>query len=267
MMLRKGWRIFFVSVLVLFGVRPLCFADTIFHDDFDGSTLDPAWTVSFGGETTSWNYYLSDSWLYVDNVNDTHWDDGSADDTHTWGTVTLTRSLSQPVTGRFKMDARIHWNYFYLNNKPPMQYQHILLCDASGNIVAGVGDHDQWCDKLGTKWATIGENTTNYDPNVLGQNGYAYLRITRQSNNNVSIYFSSNPSFSPDKIILTGTASDTITQVIIQYGFFGWDGSGGPSRFQDEDIDYITIVPEPTSLMLLGLGLTGLLGIKNRKRR
>lgn len=106
-----------------------------FLDTFPGSSLDPAWTLSFGGGApeTTWTPVVAAGELQLGGFGDLTQGDGN------WGRAYLTRAVT-PTAGDFYLSMVFNWNY---GSEQAIQNLYVELLDADGDVVAHMGIHDQ----------------------------------------------------------------------------------------------------------------------------
>jgi hypothetical protein len=231
---------YFIIVAVIFfmsiGALPAC-ADLI-YDDFDDGILDPAWEVSFDN-VSSWTSAETGSELVVTDIIPEAYNQ--------WATVTLTQGCD-PLSD-FWVDFNFSWDSEGSNRA--MQKIILSLFDSNGEKFASVGYIDAWVGSRGEQYASIGSSPFVSGYNTLPFAGSVTADIAQQDGN-INILWD-------DISLLSGTSSASLSSVSLAFSYYPYSGG---SIFGTESVDLIAdpppVVPEPETMLLIGLGLLGI---------
>jgi len=197
-------------------------------DHFDNGQLDPAWDVSLQN-ASGWSYAESGTNITVSDINVIS---GPAN-----GLVFLKQGFLAP--DNFVIKSGFSWN-----SKSAATMETLRIQAYSGNkVVAEGGYSDGWMGS-GGPFAFIEFPLYMYGnaPDMLPLSGNAEITLKR-TNGSVSILWN-------DQVVLTGYSDWAVDKVAIAFERDPYPGA----NFGLLSVDYINAVPEPATLLLLGLG-------------
>jgi hypothetical protein len=204
------------------------------YDHFNDGVLDSAWQVSYEN-ATGWTYQESGTNIKVTNVA------GSGSD---WHHAYIKQNFA--AAGDFSLNCAISWDS--IHGYSDIQTLGIHLY-SSGRSAINAGYHDAWVGEGGEKGTTIEGSVYGTGMNTLPFAGNALIEIERE-NGFVTVSWDGG-------VLLTGTSSSIIDQVGIEFCRNGYD-------FSSLSVDYVSAVPEPGTILLLGLGSMILAGRRRK---
>ncbi|MGA1979084.1 MAG: PEP-CTERM sorting domain-containing protein [Sedimentisphaerales bacterium] len=231
----KNW-FSLMAAVVLFAT---CQASAMVFDHFDNGQLDPAWEVVFQN-ATGWAYMESGTKLSV-------YDIGTLSSAVDISAVLLRQDFLAP--GDFEIKSGLSWD----SESTYSTMQALGIWAYSGDkIVAAGGYTDGWINFNGGKFAKIEYPLYAYDSGkgTLPSSGTTEITLERTSGF-VSVLWN-------DQVMLTGYSNSVVDKLELEFYKFNDPGA----NFGVLSVDYVTAVPEPATLFLLGLGAVIL-----RKRR
>lgn len=223
----RNWFSLIVTV-VLFVSCPLSAA---VYDHFNNGQLDPAWEVVFQN-ANGWSYMESGTTLSV-------YDIAPLNSSENYSDVFLRQDFSAP--GDFEIKSGLLWD----SESTYTTLQNLSVRAYSGDkIVAEGGYTDGWIAWNGGKFAKIEDPLYTYDSpeDTLPFSGSAEITLER-TNGFVSVLWN-------DQVMLTGYSDSVVDKLEIQFEKDNYPGG----NFGVLSVDYVTAVPEPATLLLLGLG-------------
>jgi hypothetical protein len=255
-------KILYLLVLIIgLACSELHATTTVIDDHFDNGILDTAWSVSLQN-ATGWTYNESGTNLNVSSIVPTVVDTGAGGP---WATVTLSQAFT-PLTD-FNVDFDFSWASS--ESLRPMQSVGIYLYDSIGNQISVVAYQDSWVGNRGSKYANAAGNPFFPGPNTLPVDGTASVDISRLGNNLNVLWDGTS--------LVSGTSSSLLSRVDLVFRYYAYNGPAGVSFFDSESIDMVKIqgepsqeasrVPEPATMLLLGLGLMGLAGVRRKFKK
>ncbi len=227
--MRTGNLTVVILAVVLFISYPLSAA---ISDHFDDGVLGSEWNISLVN-ATSWNYTESGSILTVSGVPRTN--DGLDSE------VVLTQNFSAP--GDFEVKSRMLWDNKGFDSA--RNWMDVRLF--SGNTMVAWGGYcDYWIADSGQKVARFNySDYTYYDSGIgtLPYAGSAEFSIIR-TNGNIDILWN-------NQVILSGYSNLAIDKIGLCFHNLPYYSG---STFGTLSMDYITAIPEPTTMILLAIG-------------
>jgi len=213
-----------------------CQASAGVFDHFNNGLLDPAWDVTFQN-ATGWSYTESGTNITVHDIAVPN--NGQAE-------VALNQNFL--AAGDFQVKCGLSWD----SESLPSTLGGVGVRVYSGDQIAAQGGYtDYWTGSNGMKFARIEEPLYMYDgTSGLSYSGVAEITLKRTSGF-VSVLWN-------DQVMLTGFSNSVVDKLSLIFGKDNYPGG----NFGTLSIDYVTAVPEPATLLLLGLGAV----ILRRKR-
>ena len=150
-------------------------ADTIFHDDFDGTGLRNSWVYGFADNGQGWNYSVGGGLLMVTDIAPIAFPPGCDVSGASWSTVYLERPIT--LNGDFNVSAAIAWDSGGIAGA--MQSVSIQLFNCEGAQIAAVGYEDAWAFSLGSRASQLGSQVQYSGANTLPIAGNAVISIER----------------------------------------------------------------------------------------
>lgn len=218
---------------------------SVIVDEFNDDTLDPAWNVEFTDDGGGWTFEETGGQLIVTDVVDT------GDDNGVWGRVRLTQDVASLITGSFTFETAFSWDSE--NSSTAMQSVLVGLYDDSGSNVLIAMHYDAWFDWTGGPYAATPDGETFPGNSVAPIAGTSIVTM-RRVGSDVFIDFENG-------IGHVGEYDGAIGGVFIEFSYFN-SIVRGQSLFGTESVDYVRLVPEPSSLALLVLGGLGLMVLR-----
>jgi hypothetical protein len=207
------------------------------YDDFDDGVLDSAWQISYTN-ATGWTYQESGTNLTVSGVT------GTATG---WNSVFLRQNLV--TAGDFKISCAMSWNSVHWEE----DYQSFAVqVYSGGQLKIYNGYHDAWVLHRGQKAAKIEGSMYTSGWDTLPYTGSALVEIERKDGL-VTASWDGN-------VLLSSASNVAVDQVGIEFASCQYDSY----PFSSFSVDYFSAVPEPGTILLLGLGAAVLV---SRRRR
>ena len=221
-----------LMILFLLSVFVGVCQSAVIHDHFDDGVLDPAWNTTFTN-VIDWTYTESDSKLIATDITM----DPSVTDSVP-GAVTLSRNIGS--LDDFSIEASIAWDAEGLDSR--IEVLCIYAMSGDQQIVYQAYD-DSWIQFRAEKEAIIGyDNVYSSGLDTLPYSGQAVFKIDRLDGL-IKFYWD-------DELIHSGTDYSLIDEIAIEFRRNAYPGS----TFGTLSIDYITVIPEPGTILLFGLG-------------
>jgi hypothetical protein len=215
--------------IVLFVSCPL-FA--VINDQFDNGVLDSAWQVGFTN-ASGWTYTETADKLTVTAINMIN----SQYDCDAY----IKQAFSAPD------DFDVKCGFGWTSNAGLSTCQAIGIRLYSGNTIVTQGGYLDWrTGANGQRHARIMEPLQVYDSgvNTVASSGNAQITLTR-TDGVIKVLWN-------DQTMLTGSSNLEIDTLMIC--FLRVD-KGIPAYFGNMSVDYVTAVPEPTTMFLLAAGI------------
>ncbi|MEW6535416.1 MAG: PEP-CTERM sorting domain-containing protein [Candidatus Auribacterota bacterium] len=234
-------------------------AATVINDDFNGSSLDPAWDVSFIGNIKSpyWNYSVSGGKLAVyDLYNDIWYPDGYA----TYTQVTLSQEF--PAMSDFNLTVNFAWNQ---DSNVDAGFMFIILPEITMS-----GYRDVWNNAPGQIESLDLDTGEKYiGPRTLPYNDSVEIEISRV--NDIL-------SFRWDNVLIYEYTDDTpLDKLTINLYFKAMNLSGVYTAYGTQYIDSVILegtllnppaaIPEPVTVISMLIGCASLILRKLRSVR
>lgn len=222
-----------------------------FIDNFDGTSLDPAWSELDLGSSTALVYTVSGGKLTVTDVSGTGWPDRA-----------LVRNVSQ--SGDFTASMDIAWD----QPNEAMDWSRMWLLDSGKNIIAAVGLKDSQLSLPTCFGYSFGPGAysmwtfTEVQPTTPAP-VWADSQWLKQSGvfsiQRVGSTITATMKEEPVVVTTTGSTAD-VAYMYLAFGYLG--GYGTPpneSCFGTTIVDQVSLqpfpIPEPGTFALLGMGL------------
>lgn len=238
---------------IMFGMISLAEATEIpIHDHFDDAQLDPAWAISFS-QVTSWSYTESGTVLSVTDMAST----GTG-----WTSVNLSRHLAAPLSD-FNIDFQFSWDSG--GDTRSMQNVLVQAYAQDGTKIAEAGYSDGWIGSGGARYGMIGQSLIDTGPDSIASFGSASVTINRIVDVVDIIWDGAS--------LISGLENKLLGRVDMVFSHYVYNESGITSFFGTEAVDFIQLegqhstVPEPTTMLLLSMGIAGLVSGKLKKKR
>jgi hypothetical protein len=225
-----------VLAVVLFLALPLSAA---ISDHFNNGALDSAWQISTVN-LASCTYNEAGTMLAVTDMSKVNNLSG--------GELHLRQSFM--AAGDFDIKLGMSWD----SASSYSAMQTLGVRAFSGNkIVTEGGYTDWWVGHNGQKFARVAYPTYSLDSgeDTVASSGSAVITL-RRDNGVVTVWWDNN-------IILAGYSTLAVDTLEIIFGKDIYSGA----TFGTLSVDYVTAVPEPTTMALL---MTGLLAIRRNKK-
>jgi hypothetical protein len=208
----------------------------VFEDEFDGTTLDPEWSIE-SGTCAGWTHVVGDSRLTVTDIAPPARADAPEDGTA--ACVRLTRALDRPL-GDFRVEARIGWDSE--DRREALQYLVVYAFSDALLLISSVQYGDDWLQFGGARKASIGRygptcRHVNSGKDTLLDRGEAQLAIERIGDR-FSVYWDGRE-------LMRGLSSDPLTRIGIGFSWTVHTGLDGSSSFGSEWIDSIRVMGPP----------------------
>lgn len=201
----------------------------IIYDDFDDGVLDSAWNVSFEN-ATGWSYVESGTTLSVTDISIDSLDERMS-------SVYLGQDVSLPSD--FFVEFSLSWDSSGLDSA--MQNVIVSVMN-NGQGVAYGGYHDCWVQFEGERFGGIGDDQFLSGMGSMPYSGQGVVKIERVSGE-LSIFWNS-------ELLISRPNTTLIDEVRIDFNKYTWP----TATFETVSVDYISVVPEPGTMLLFGLG-------------
>lgn len=237
----------FVLGALLFSLQIKVFAAVVIDDQFNDSVLDSAWTQELS-DALAWEYSENSGSLNVSNVQSSVTNNASGG---TWGIASIGQSFD--AVADFNSSMAFSWGSDSSNNA--MQGLLVSFYGTDNNLVARAGYFDGWVKYSGAAFAEIeGKKMhSGYGSQALAGNGQ--VDISRSGGNMVVNWNGQE--------LLSDISNSLLTRVEIEFWNYAFNDGADISLFGDLNVDSFTFsgettsVPEPSSAVLLGLGMLG----------
>jgi len=214
-----------VAAVAAFSLVATARADVI--DNFTGTALDPAWTVTLGGDNaTAWSHSLSGGELHATDITDSTSASGRA-------YVTLTRPIVPSLSGDFEALMDFDWDNG--GDKRPMDLMTLGVEDSSGNRLAEVTFQDSWYSHQAAKrLRIIGETDLSTGKDTVASSGNTTFSISRSDG-----YFTVD--WGDGSTTMTSSSPNTTpaTTAVLEFAHYKY----ADNSFNGFDIDQAVVVP------------------------
>lgn len=203
-------------------------------DDFDGTALNPAWTVTLGGDNAAaWTHSVTGGELVVTDIVDSTYQSGSA-------YVTMTRPIWAPLSGDFEATLDFEWDS---GSIAPMDKLKFALLDAEGNELAYVLYRDSWISHRAAKdlyVAGVGSTSTGKDTVPLSGNTTFSIRRTNG-------YLTADWGDGSTVLTAPGINGTSVATALVEFGHCRW----GTNSFPGFNVDRVAAVADPSYPLVL----------------
>lgn len=232
----------YVVILVIsFWVLPVKAEVIAVNDEFNDSSLNAKWDVSFTNmKESGWIHSLDRNNLVVSDIND-------KSPNNKWSTTTLSQTFD-PLTN-FDVDIDFSWDLTHgkKNIKRAVQQYYVNLYDTENNLISSIGYMDTSINKTGNKVAFIGDGS--FTAKARGSNGKESVNLFRDGDN-LQVYWN-------DENILSGKSSGDLGRIDVSFSYSKKRSGKDSSYFGTESSDLIrvsSVAPEPVSSVLFITG-------------
>lgn len=253
----KIWLVLCVTILFL-GLTGIVKAVPLTFDSNNDSVLDSDWIVSFD-KVIDWEYNITSTSLTVTDVIP---DPAYVDNYHHWHYVNLTRSVS--LTDEFDIDFGVSWDEQTVASTGSVR---LWLLDDNGDLITRNGIGGGNISMTGGRFAHVYGDDGSVDSYNTRENGIPLVgngvfSITRDSNASLAMSWNDNP-------LVSNTNSSEIAKIQLQFSFNPYyNYAYFPTYSVDSlDVEPSQPIPEPTTILLMGFGLLGVLAFVIRQRR
>lgn len=217
------------AFVALLWVAPLS-AQVVLSDGFDGTVLDPAWSLVFRENGTGMTYSQGSGVLRVTDVADS-----SAADDGAWGVAALRRSVA-PVSGDFSATVNMSWDQ--TSSLAAMDGAVFRLLDATEGVIASVGFRDSWIGQRAAYVGSAGGGLVSTSFNAVPYAGSLVGTLLR-SGGGVTALRDGNA-------LATGTSAASVAFVELEFRYYRYPGT----FFSTVNVDSVslTAIPEPAGV-------------------
>jgi hypothetical protein len=209
----------------------------VLEDDFDGDSLDPAWSIEMLN-CTGWTHTVGGSRLTVSDIQPAEWP--TVPEPNKQSYVRLSRTFPEPLAD-FHLEARIGWD-----SEDRLEALQALMVWAYGHARHVIADEhygDMWLQFRGARMGSVGRygqscRYVNSGRDTLPDKGTAELTIERVGDR-VTAHWDGHE-------LLRGISTDPLAELVIGFLWTVHAGADGKSSFGTEWIDSIRVTGTPS---------------------